>query len=263
MTALVQVFSSGGGTQSTGISALIIQGRLPKPDLVVIADTGRECANTWEYLDTVVRPALAGVGVEVHRIGTEWQSVPSHGLDFMSHNGNTMILPAFTNQSGDVGKLSGFCSSRWKVEVVDRFLSKQFGITRSKYQKWIGFSLDEWRRAQRIMTSEDGRRGLIRLPLIQDVPMKRHEVIHAVESMGWPSPPRSRCWMCPNQKNDEWREMPEHEFAQAVKFEAEMQEVDRFAWLHESCRPLHSVDLSAHPSLFDEKEYCSSGACFV
>jgi len=36
-----QVWASGGGVQSTAIAALIVLGRLPKPDLAVIADTGR------------------------------------------------------------------------------------------------------------------------------------------------------------------------------------------------------------------------------
>jgi hypothetical protein len=44
---MIEVFSSGGGTQSAAIAALIVQGRLPKPDFVVIADTDYECSSTW------------------------------------------------------------------------------------------------------------------------------------------------------------------------------------------------------------------------
>jgi hypothetical protein len=36
---MIEVFSSGGGTQSACISALIVQGLLPKPDIFAIADT--------------------------------------------------------------------------------------------------------------------------------------------------------------------------------------------------------------------------------
>lgn len=68
---MYEVFSSGGGTQSTCIAALIVQGRLPKPDFMVIADTGRECSSTWEYMDAVIRPAMATVGVEVYRLMLE------------------------------------------------------------------------------------------------------------------------------------------------------------------------------------------------
>ncbi len=60
-----EIFSSGGGTQSAAITALIVQGRLPKPDFVCIVDTERERSTTWQYLDAVIRPALASVGIEV------------------------------------------------------------------------------------------------------------------------------------------------------------------------------------------------------
>ncbi|MBT0666368.1 hypothetical protein KI809_18830 [Geobacter pelophilus] len=260
---MYEVFSSGGGTQSACISALIVQGKLPKPDFMVIADTGRECDTTWQYMDAVVRPAMADIGVDVHRIGPEWQSMPAHGRNYQTHNENTLLIPVFTSQNGDSGKLSGFCSTAWKIEVVNRYLSRTFGITRSKYRKWIGFSLDEWRRAQRMMMGDEYQKGQIRFPLIVDVPLKRHEAIREVERMGWPTPPRSRCWMCPNQADDEWRGLSQDEFAKAVQFEAELQTVDPHAWLHKSCTPLTQVDFEAEPTLFDSGNYCNSGVCFV
>jgi hypothetical protein len=262
---LIEVFSSGGGTQSTAIAALIVQGKLPKPDLVVIADTDRECETTWDYLRDVVRPAFESIDLEVHRIGHEWASVPEQ--DWKSHNGNTVLLPMWTNASGTPGKLSGYCSNTWKVETIDRYLSKTFRITRSKYRKWIGFSFDEWRRAQRIMAGEEGRRGLIWLPLISGLYMKRHEAIQAVKDMGWPEPPRSRCWMCPNQSDGEWLEVKENrpdEFRAACELEELIQQDDPHAWLHKSCKPLASVKFdTGQDGLFDSSLYCSSGVCFV
>lgn len=53
-----QVWSSGGGTQSSAIAVLILKGLLPRPDAAVIADTGRENPETWEYLGNIVNPAL-------------------------------------------------------------------------------------------------------------------------------------------------------------------------------------------------------------
>jgi len=43
---MTEVFSTGGGTQSTAIAGLIVQGLLPKPEICVIADTGREMPTT-------------------------------------------------------------------------------------------------------------------------------------------------------------------------------------------------------------------------
>ncbi|MDF1516257.1 MAG: hypothetical protein P1S60_20775, partial [Anaerolineae bacterium] len=51
-----QIFSSGGGVQSTAIAAMIVRGDIPKPDLTVIIDTEREKSTTWEYLEAVTAP---------------------------------------------------------------------------------------------------------------------------------------------------------------------------------------------------------------
>lgn len=257
---MYEVFSSGGGTQSTCIAALIVQGRLPKPDFMVIADTGYECGTTWQYMDDIVRPAMQKIGVSVHRVAAaEWASQHCRG----AFNGDSLQVPAYTNQNGDTGKLPGYCSSQWEVRVIDRYLSRTFGITRSQYRKWIGFSLDEWRRVQKMSAGKDYRKGLIRFPLVLDIPLKRYEVIREVELMGWPTPPRSRCWMCPNQDDQEWSGLPDAELTLAAEFEAEIQTKDPYAWLHKSCTPIAQVDFSREPGLFDSGDYCSSGACFV
>lgn len=52
---MTEVFSSGGGTQSAAIAALIIQERLPRPDFAAIVDTEREHPAVWEYHDAVMK----------------------------------------------------------------------------------------------------------------------------------------------------------------------------------------------------------------
>ena len=44
------IWSCGGGTQSAAIAALIVQGRLPIPDISLMVDTEREKSGTWECL---------------------------------------------------------------------------------------------------------------------------------------------------------------------------------------------------------------------
>lgn len=264
--SMTNIFSHGGGTQSAAITALIVQGRLPKPDFVCIVDTERERGTTWQYLDAVIRPALASVGLEVHRIRkSEWGSKPPHGMDYVSHNGNTVLIPAFTNQTGDVGKLSGFCSKTWKVETRQRYVRDALGVTSNQQRNWIGFSLDETRRAVRMIKGEEYQAGRIWFPLIHGVPIRRNQSIALVESMGWPTPPRSACWMCPNQGDHEWRDLktnqPE-EFAAACALEKEVQQHDPFAWFHSSCVPLGEVDLNEPADLFADRA-CSSGGCFT
>ena len=263
----VEIFSHGGGTQSAAITALIIQGRLRKPDFVCIVDTERERKTTWEYLDAIIRPALHSIGLEVHRIPkSEWGTKQPDGKDYLSHNRNTILLPAFTNQVADeTGKLPGFCSKTWKRETQNRYVREVLGVPTNRQKKWIGFSLDEVRRAVRMMASEEYHAGLVYFPLIHGIPLRRQEAIREVEKMGWPTPPRSRCWNCPNQTDNEWREIklnsPE-EFALACALEKEVREVDPFCWFHKSCVPLGEVNFTEEADLFEDRA-CSSGGCFT
>ena len=262
---MIEVFSSGGGTQSAAITALICQGRLPKPDICVIADTGYEMPTTWGYWDAVIVPNLARVGVEAERIPVSYKITPEHGKDWQSHNGNTILLPMFTNKSGATGKLSGFCSSRWKVEVRDRYLRKIHNCRFSQTRKWVGFSFDEPKRIEAMMKGEEYQRGLIWFPLAspEGVCMRRDDSATLLKELGWPPAPRSRCYMCPNQSDWEWREVkrdwPEY-FQKAVELEREILAVDPHAFLHQSCVPLDQVDFS-YDDMFSAS--CPSGVCFI
>jgi len=265
MSELLQVFSSGGGTQSACIAALVCLGRLPKPDFAVIADTGREKPTTWLYLDQVIAPNLKKVGVEIVRIGPEWQSWPEHGKNWLSHNGKTILVPGYSNISGEVGKISGFCSKAWKTEVIQRYLSKEHGVTRSNYQTWIGFSLDEAKRVSKMIAGEDYQKGLLRLPLVFDVHLRRRDSIRFVEGMGWPTPPRSACFDCPNQRDDEWIDIKRNfpaEWELACQREDEVRQKDKYFFFHQSCVPLRDVVFDESPDLFGD-HHCDSGVCFL
>jgi hypothetical protein len=175
---MTNILSHGGGTQTIAITALIIQGKLPRPDFICIVDTERERGTTWQYLDAVTRPALEKIGIEIHRIRkSEWGSKPEHGMDYMSHNLNTMLLPAFTDISGQSGKMKGFCSITWKEETQTRYVRVKLGVKVSEQRRWIGFSLDETRRAIRMMNGEEYKEGRIWFPLIHGVPLRRQQAI--------------------------------------------------------------------------------------
>ena len=136
-----QIWSSGGGVQSTAIAALIVQGKLPKPDLAVIADTERELSTTWTYMDAVTLPALASVGVTLHRVKkSKYATVDLYG----GADGNSLLIPAFTTQGDEIGKLPGFCSNEWKFRVVQRWATAEHGVKAATL--WMGISTDETQR---------------------------------------------------------------------------------------------------------------------
>jgi hypothetical protein len=259
-----QVWSCGGGTQSCAIAALIVQGKLPKPDFSVIADTGYETRATWEYMDAVLVPELRKVGVELTRITVaEFGGKAKGDLFWPGLDIPQPLIPAFTTQFGSVGKMSNFCTGKWKVEPVERWGSKAHGITESMIVRWIGFSRDEQTRIVRMQAGKVFKDGGIRFPLVE-LGFDRRSAIKLVEDMGWPTPPRSACWMCPNKSDHEWRleikERPD-EFAKACELEREIHKVDPDAWLHRSCVPLDQVDFSQPEDLFSRP--CDSGMCFV
>ena len=249
------MWSSGGGVQSTAIAALIVQGKLPKPDLAVIADTERELSTTWAYLNTVTIPALTKVGVTLHRVPkSKYATVDLYG----GKDKSTLLIPAFTTQGDDIGKLPGFCSNEWKKRVIQRWATKEHGVTAAT--QWVGISTDEARRAS---SSADGK-WATRYPLIE-LNMSRTDCLALVLSMGWPEPVRSSCWMCPNHQEDEWLWQQKHapvDHEKAIAFDENIRTNDPFAWLHPSATPLSDVEFDKRNEVMFGKN-CQTGLCFV
>ena len=242
------VWSNGGGVQSAAIAVLIRTGALPVPDLAVIADTGRERKATWEYLDGVIRPYLAPVGLEIH--------VASHDLARVDlyTSGGDVLVPAYT----DTGRLPTWCSGEWKRDVVERWLRLQ-GV--AECDCWIGYSLDELGRCKA------AHRPWCRpaWPLI-DLRLSRGGCLRVVEAAGLPTPPKSRCWGCPHQNAAEWREVRDDpaEWQKAVELDRTIRENDDRGglYLHSSRVPLEEADLS------DRRETplfaaCEGGHCWT
>ncbi len=250
---MATVWSYGGGRQSVAICALIVRGVLPRPDRVVMADTGRENPMTWEYLDRHVRPMLSPLGLEVE--------VAPHSLatvDLYAKNGD-LLLPAYTT----TGKLPGWCSGEWKREVVARHL-RSYGITGG--ESWVGFALDERQRVARMAASERGRRWTPRFPLVE-LCLTSADCLALIRSHGLPEPHRSACWMCPHKSNAEWRVIRDDhpaEWAAACGLDDEIRANDDRGgvWLHKSRVPLRDADLTETETP-EVVRQCGLGMCFV
>lgn len=253
------IWSNGGGTQSAAIAVLISQGKLPTPERSVMADTSRECAATWKYLENYIRPLLWTVGLEV-------EIVPHSYAASDIYDKGTMLLPAYT-QNGN-GKMRGFCSGNWKRDAVNKWLrepERGYG-QKSPVIQWLGMSKDEIRRCKPAKQKWID----IQWPLIMWYGhcLDRQECVRLVMDAGLPKPPKSRCYMCPNQNNLEWSELraesPE-EFELAVNLEKQIIANDEHGgmFLHFSGLPLDRADLAVkdkpeHP-LFGRGEDCESG----
>lgn len=254
-----QILSFGGGTQSAAMAVLVASGVLPRPDRVVIADTGREASATWAYLDAHIRPLLARVGLTVDVVPHSYATI-----DLFAAKGDT-LLPAYT--AGGTGKLPTWCSVEWKRRPIRRWL-REHGYGPLKRERavdlWLGFTVDEVTRCK----DSDVDWVRHRFPLVLTYPVDRATCIGIVERAGLPTPPRSRCWMCPHQHNAEWRELRDtapSDFAQAVALDEELRREDANVFLHRAGVPLATADLEAGSSSSDQDLFaaCVGESCFT
>jgi hypothetical protein len=251
-------WSYGGGRQSVAIAVLVAKRRLPVPERILIADTGREDPATWEYLEEHVQPLLATVGARVEKIAID--SEP----DLYAPSGE-LLLPVYAQ---DGGKLAGFCSATWKRDrILQHLRALGYGPQRPIVQ-WLGISVNEIGRAK------ESRRDWCQLhyPLLFDIPMRVDECIHLVLAHGLPMPPKSSCWMCPHRRNTQWADLRRRHPAywqRAIAIDEEVRARDEQGgvYLHESRKPLAEINLAESddppPSLFGDSADCNTGYCFV
>jgi len=246
------VWSYGGGTQSAAIAVMILKGELPKPDIVCMADTSREVSETWDYLRNVVQPSLDKIGLEVNVIPhsySYWDYIKSDGY---------ILMPMFTRKNTSIGKFPTYCSYEWKKHPVRRWLREQ-GV--EKCDLWLGISTDEM---ERMKISDVNWQNYV-YPLIEIKPTSRHQCISIVENYGWSTPPKSRCWMCPNMSPYSFKQLRDKypdDFNKAVELEKEIQLLDPLVFIHPLAIPLEDAvkQSDMQSDMFDG---CDSGFCWT
>jgi 3'-phosphoadenosine 5'-phosphosulfate sulfotransferase (PAPS reductase)/FAD synthetase len=250
------VLNYGGGRQTAAIIVLILRGVIERPGKIIMANTGRENQSTWDYLAKHVQPALAGIGMQVEVIDPPKIPLLTYGAD------DKPIIPVYTAD----GKMSPFCSGNWKRDRMNSYLAS---IKWPGRERWIGFSANEKKRINRMVSSERPDKYTFRFPLAEMF-MTTEDCLAIVEKWGWPQPSVSSCWMCPHKKNEEWARVrdsePEH-WEEACRIDEELREEDlerggTGVWLHHSRVPLRQADLSVAEPLRVQRQ-CSLGMCFV
>jgi hypothetical protein len=250
------IWSYGGGTQSVAIAVLVATGELPRPERVVIADTGRERTSTWDYTNTFVNPLLAKVGLEVE--------VAPHSLakvDLVAKNGD-LLMPMFTKAKN--AKLPTFCSTEWKKAPIFRWMRAQGYGPKNPVRVWMGISVDEVHRAKPSGT----KWAEYWWPLLFDTPRRRDECKALVMAAGLPIPPKSACWMCPHHQNEGWRDLRDNwpaDWLKAIELDSFLRKIhpDNDVYLHKSRLPLGEADIDDEHENLDLFGECDSGFCFV
>ena len=246
---MTNVLSHGGGVQTRAIVRLILEGKMPRPDLIVFSDTGEEPQAIYEGL---IRDRAdcetAGIPFDVI---TEGRRLGDAILD-----GPGVFAPAFT--TSDIQPLGRYpyksCTDRFKIKPIVKHL-KSLGLR--KWITWLGFTTDE---IERVKPSKVLCATNI-YPLIE-MNMNRGDCEAVLLRHGLPIV-KSSCTFCPNRSRAMWRMIAEKptEFARVVAIDEAIRNRTPGCetFLHRGRKPISEcIDLT-QPSLFGDD--CDSGYC--
>jgi hypothetical protein len=257
MTKLTDCVSFGGGVQSTAIMVLAGEGLIPLPDHWVFSDPGFETTETYAHVERC-KDYLAKHGRTLNVISVG--NISTDAIDFAERPSENSGLkrwasiPMFTDGEKP-GILPRQCTSEYKIEPIEQYhrreiMGLQEGQRAPKTPQvcvWIGFSIDEERRAKppgrwkKIIGTigEDLFGDDIKAENVKWMPqewlVKAHPLLgyqlwpdrsrvdddrfdycagwdrqDALDFLAktWPHPvPRSACICCPYRSNEEWRLM--------------------------------------------------------
>lgn len=249
----LRVLSLGAGVQSTTLLMLSAEGKLPKLDAAVFADTGWEPKAVYEHLDRLEREVAVPAGIPIYRVN-------NGNLRDDALNPNKMrSVPAYTlGSNGERGMQNRKCTQQYKLrpvlEQVRLLLGAKAGVERDcKHCNATGERVAPWRAArgetevapcsvceglgaisrvgqpprdawaeQWIGFSTDeitrvSNRGDTRYSKsrypLLDLDMSRNQCDAYLKHHGWTSVAKSACIGCPFHGNRAWRQMRDQDAA--------------------------------------------------
>lgn len=240
------VCSWGAGVQSTAIALLVEQGRLPRPDLWLFADTGDEPRAIYSHVRRW-RPRLEALG-EFRVVRSSRGRLSDHVLSKVRKGeGGISMPPMYVDRLKRSGRMPirRGCTRDFKVRTMDREIRAWANVPRGYKGKpivrhWLGISTDE---AQRAKSSQVAWRRF-EYPLLC-IGLSRTDCVGILQEAE-ENAVKSACVFCPFHSNAEWRKIRSNaeDWAAAVAFEREVHR----AWdTHGSVAGLKSRP-TLHPS---------------
>jgi len=269
-------FSFGAGTQSSAGAQLVLDGRLPRPDLWQFADTGEEPPSVYANL-ALWKELIEAEGMKFQIVRAE-ETLSQHVLN-RAENGirGISMPPMYVNRRKRGGRMPVWrgCTRDFKTRLMDKAAKEYFNVPRgckkAMVTRWLGISTDEAHR----MGKAEAPWFEKAYPLI-DLGLSRTDCEGILLRNNRPVV-RSACSFCPFHSDREWQRLKMEEpeaFAAAVRFERKMwgawEEHGGIAGLetrpslHESGLPLDEVDFTkGQGNLFGGWGNDCAGVCGV
>jgi hypothetical protein len=258
----LRILSLGAGVQSTALLLLAAQGKLPKPDAAIFADTGWEPRAVYDHLQRIITEVAEPAGIPVYKVTRG--NIREDALNPDAPWFGTIPL-YIRNPDGSEGMLRRQCTAGYKIAPIRAKVRELLGArTREDgrvlspkkgrwAEQWIGISTDERDRAldkDGNLKTGDVAYSRNRYPLLE-LGMDRAQCHALLDAAGLDNTPKSACIGCPFHTNAHWRMIRENpaDWADAVDFDKRIRkgsaratvngsELNGKAYLHRARVPL-------------------------
>jgi 3'-phosphoadenosine 5'-phosphosulfate sulfotransferase (PAPS reductase)/FAD synthetase len=140
----MKIFSFGGGVQFMAVLILSAQGKLDYTDFI-FANVGNDSENpkSLEYINNVAIPYANKQGLRIIEVSRQRKkddrAKTLHQELLMS--AKYITIPVYLNNSGPQSRS---CTSNWKIEVINKYVKKHCGATKTnRVEVGVGISTDE------------------------------------------------------------------------------------------------------------------------
>ena len=238
--------SLGAGVQSTALLVLSNEGKVPRADYCVFADTQSEPSYVMEYLE--VLKSYSKIPIVTCTAGSLEQDI----LNSRDRGTTFASIPGFTEFAGKAGMLRRQCTREYKINPIYKKVRELAGYKprqriKEKITSMIGISWDERRRMKPSWVPYIENKW----PLVENY-IRRGDCLKIVTDAGLPEPKKSACYFCPYHDNKFWLEMKTNDpetWQRAVKMDHAVRNMTKAGikhpmYLHPDCEPLDEVDLT-------------------
>tara|TARA_R110002020_G_scaffold214949_3_gene422111 strand:+ start:45 stop:920 length:876 start_codon:yes stop_codon:yes gene_type:complete len=271
-TSDIRVLSLGAGVQSSTLLMKIYNQEIKAVDVAIFADTGNEPQEVYDWLEFLTDKVKDKIKILIVK---EDRNTGDISKDIMSSSGFFASIPVYTiNKDRSKGMTLRTCTDRYKIQPINKKVRELLGVNnlRGKVVEMVmGISFDEIQRAK----YPPNKWAIHCYPLVENK-ISRHDCLHYFDSLGFPTPPRSACIMCPFHNNEDWQrfkvEQPENfkfavEFDEKLRTNKDSQFVKKLGtelFIHPSRTPLKDINFNLikkknyQGSLFDDEceGYC-------